>query len=235
MDNLCIKLPEEFHAPQEFGLDSNPESIQKWLAELPLANTQQSAEEVLTLIRELNRSELPPLLRYQHLKVILPVADCLGEILRSHYSGALLPLSSKNLKKHSVVSNLSNALATGFRLIEKQLREHNHIKWREKGLLVTCLYLAIQQLSNILLDYYLVYFPEPQKIWGEINRLYSYAEKHQLLDTVVPQGENSSLELTVSHIYKSVLMLATASPYHMMQQEALNLRKYFDAYQTAKT
>ncbi len=225
MEPLRLNLPTDLVAPEEFGLNLKPDSVHKWLQALPLSCVEQAGGEVLGLLRELNRSELTATARYQHLIVVLPVADKLVDALRNHYSNALLPLSDKNLAKHRLATELSNELGIGFRLIIRTLvPEPAAYSLQDRNLLVTSLYLAIQQLTKVLVEYYLVYFPEPAEIWGEINRLYLMAEQYQLQELAVPHKNQHRIQLVIDDVYKCALLTAIASPYHLMQAEVLELK-----------
>ncbi|VAW77922.1 hypothetical protein MNBD_GAMMA12-3837 [hydrothermal vent metagenome] len=228
MDTIKLELPETFTDPKQFGLDADPASIKKWLAELPLANFEQSADEVLALLHEMNQAEYSPEKRYRHLAVIQPVLQVLIDTLRTHYSSALLPLSEKNEQKHKLAVNLSNELALGYRIIIQQLKPNSQDSELVKAdikLLVSCLYLAIQHLSEILSEFYLVYFPVPSKIWGEINNLYSLAERLAVVDQVIQSKTATSPDLTIGRRYKCSLLLALCSPYHMMHGEVEKIKK----------
>ncbi len=225
---MNLALPEQFTDPKQFGLDANPESIKKWLAELPLANFEQSADEVLALLYEMNQAEYTPEKRYQHLAVIQPVLQILIDTLRRHYSSALLPLSEKNLQKHKLAVNLNNKLALGYRIIIQQLSENlseQSTPTALKPLLVTSIYLAIQHLSEILCEFYLTYFPVPSKIWGEINILYGLAERLEIVNEVISCKKVNAPELTIGRTYKCSLLLALCSPYHMMHGEVEKIKK----------
>lgn len=229
MNTIDLTLPELFVEPGQFGLDADPSSIKKWLAELPLANFEQSADEVLALLHEMNQANYTPVQRYRHLAVIQPVLHQLIDTLRTHYTSALLPLSEKNRHKHKLAVNLNNELALGYRIIIQQMHKdslegHENSK-QESNLFVASMYLAIQHLSEILTEFYLIYSATPPKIWGEINLIYSLAERLGVATQTVSKVEKNKPALSVESTYKCALLLALCSPYHMMHGEVAIIKK----------
>jgi len=123
---------------------------------------------------------------------------------------------------------LNNELALGYRIIIHQLNDNSRqqdLSKAEQSLFSACIYLAIQHLSEILSEFYLVYFPVPSKIWGEINILYGLAERLEMVDQVIQKKTQTTPDLTIGRSYKCSLLLALCSPYHMMHGEVPKIKK----------
>ena len=227
MEALNLNLPSELAPPEEFGLDSNPESVRVWIAELPLANTHDSCEQIIQLLSELNRSKMDAFARYRHLAHILPVANKLIDVLRVSYQNAYLPLSEKNRRKFIYSISMSNELARGFRLLVKEITSaaNYHNDKRLHQMLITCIYLAIEQLGLVMHEHYIAYVPIPRPIWKIINRLYLFCVKNNLELLAIPTHHSQDRKLTIAYVYKTILLLEIINPHHLMQGETSKLRQ----------
>lgn len=224
MHPLNLSLPSDLQDPDHFGLDTNPNSVADWLGSLPLANVEYSAAQILQLLVDLNSTRFDPLTRYQYLIQMLADIEKLVETLRQDYQCALLPLSPRNQSKYQLSVDLSNAMALGFRIVVKDL-EHSVAQREYQPLLVTSLYLALFNLSQVLTDHYLAYFPAPPNLWRIINELYQFAEHHELAELSIPSLNHDATRHSVSYIYKCVILLAVTNPYHLMYGEVEKVKQ----------
>ncbi|MCW9025121.1 MAG: hypothetical protein OQK73_10635, partial [Gammaproteobacteria bacterium] len=84
-----------------------------------------------------------------------------------------------------------------------------------------------QYLSRGLLEAYLVYMPEPKNNWLELHQLYQYAEE-MAMQRLPVDDQFPDVNVAVTHhielIYKRIVLLSLAEPYHMMRGEA---REFF--------
>ncbi len=228
MEALNLNLPTGLAAPEEFGLESNPDSVRDWLSKLPLTNAAESSQQIIQLLKELNKVDLEIVSRYRYLNLLLPVTGKLTEMLRVGYQNAFLPLSKKNLNKFILAIDMANELERGYRIIVNQITCSEHFKTdkKQKQLLITCLYLTIEQLATIMHEHYVTYFPIPKHIWQLINKLYQFAEQHQLEQLTVPNSEQKHPPLSISYIYRVVMLLSIVNPHHLMHGEITKIKKH---------
>ena len=74
---------------------------------------------------------------------------------------------------------------------------------------------------------YQSYSPFLNKHWGELHKLYRFAEKRKLLKTKINDELHSYVTKTsVTTEYARILLLSLSSPYHLRQGES---GKVFDA------
>lgn len=226
MNALDFKLPTEFHEPDHLGIDLDPNKVRTWLSGLPLTNVEKSSLQLLKVLRQLNQARLDPVTRFNHLCLIRPTIENLIELLRSAYQSASLPYSSPVLEKFKLAIELINELTRGFRLITRECTEkQEELAEKHKKLLVTCLYLTIEQLGNILHEHYVAYLPSPKLIWQMTHRTFEYAESMQFEQIPIPSCDHTNRTYTVSYIYKSVLLLSVINPHHLMRGETVLLHK----------
>jgi hypothetical protein len=114
-------------------------------------------------------------------------------------------------------------MALGYKLIVKELVSFTRLKEFDQMLLTESIYMAMTFLSQRLVDAYGMYAPEPAKVWSDLHQLYKYAEAKQLLHQQVDDPYPDTplpVQLNIDFVYKRILLLSLAEPYHLMQYEA---------------
>lgn len=217
-----MDIPRDFREPEELGLDPRPEPLRRWLAELPLANAEQCANDVLTVLDKVNRARLKPEQRLALLQVVQPTAETLAETLRGQFGQALLPLNPRNLARLRAAQDLHQAVARGCNiLIQQRSADENG----EDRSLFVALYLALHHLTLSLLEAYTVYFPEPQGVWSAINELYRFAEGRGGHNFALPVDSEAGEPASVSLAFRRAALLALASPHRLAPGEAWAVHK----------
>ncbi|MHB8744972.1 MAG: hypothetical protein ACYC7I_00375 [Gammaproteobacteria bacterium] len=217
---LQLVLPPRSAAPgttAEFA----PATLIAWLNTLPLANTAQATGLLLDRLQRANRCVLDAGLRYQSVEVLRPAVDGLIETLKARYVGAALPVSARNRDHAHAVRTLLEEMAYAYKIVITELlgvlarspADHQH--------LLDALPRAMNYLGQLILASYLIHETEPAGVWGELQRLYHYAE--QRLDAgerAECDGREASAFDLVSSAYLRIAALALANPYHLMPGEA---------------
>lgn len=216
---LTLTVPEQTVEPANLEFESDRDSIEHWLGELPLTNVQLSAGDILSRLQRLNVTRLAPPHRFALLGLIQPVAENLIETLRDKYDKAPLPLAPRHYGYFTQATQLSAAVAAGFRVVLKDLWGGGDADEKAEDIALPAFYMTLHHLSLILLDTYSVYFPEPSQLWGELNALYLYAERHAVLDAPILLEDNSAAAHTISLAYRRAVLLALANPYHLMRHD----------------
>jgi hypothetical protein len=217
---ITLDIPEHGKDPHELGLDLRLEALEQWLRELPLANADLAARQVLDKLTQLNSAQTEPLVRFQWLQRIQPIAEDLLDTVYDKFAHALLPLTTRTLDSFQRSLDLNDRVATGFKIVVHDLLQEQGEGRKSGRLVLTCLYMAMHHYSLGLLDAYSVYFPEPVGLWRELHSLYRVAEQHGIHDMPVLQQHTDSQPRTISLAYRRAALLAAANPYHLMQDEA---------------
>lgn len=198
-----------------------PAALGVWLNALPLANTAQATGLLLDHLQRANRCALDPGARYQGLEILRPTVDGLVETLKGRYVGAALPVSVRNREHARTVRVLLEEMAYAYKIViiellgalARSLAEHQH--------LLDALPRATHYLGQQILASYLVHEAEPAGIWGELQRLYHYAEQRlDATESAEFDGCTASAFELVNSAYLRIAALALANPYHLMPGEA---------------
>jgi cyclic-di-GMP-binding protein len=195
---------------------TNPESLKKWVENLPLVDIETSAGQLEFGLSEINGVELPSRDRLEVLELLTSPVMHVTRSLEKKYLGKRFPLGKDHLNKSNRVIDLYLAMATGYKLLVAALdRETN-----ADTLLATPMQRAIRYLSESLIAGYQIYSQHRTGIWEDLHTLYALAAKHglqarQVSDTTLQKPDLTTVEIA----YKQILLLSLAGPYCLRQDE----------------
>jgi hypothetical protein len=215
---IRLKLPEQDLQVLTVGSDQ-PKKLKAWVDELPLVNMGETSRQLYQFIQELNRLQIGTPQRLQLLEVVRPVIEHVCSSLGKHYLNQSLVLPEKARRVASLAQALQNHLAGGYKMVAvrqlKRLRERDG-----KANLALAIHRAMTALTETLVRSYQLYFPTPRHLWLEMHQLYLLAEMHGVQDMEVADAEFRDIESSsVADAYARVLLLATAKPNQLRQQE----------------
>ncbi len=217
---LVIPPPSETAEPAPY---CSPRGAERWVRGLPLAHVGETARQVYSALRDLNRRVLANAPRLKILAVLAEPVAFVTESLERHYLEQPLPLSEKRLKVARLARALQLETALGYKIaIENALAgRQGRLDGRS---LRKAVYGGLHYLGETLLQSYLTYAAPPLGVWLEAHRLYALAE-HNRLHREVVQGFLSDRRPagSVAESYKAMLLLATANPYRLSQREIRTL------------
>jgi len=213
-----LSIPQQM-PPQSGSFDTRPKRVEAWVAALPMAHVGESARRLYTALREMNRLTLSAQDRLKNLEILRAPHYQIAEALKRHYTNQPLPLSPKNHKVAELAIQLNSEMAMGYKsVIEDTLGRSGFSRLKAK-VLTTAVHRSIRYLSNVLLGAYQLYIHHPENTWLELNRLYLFAEEHQLHKKLVKDHvvDEALLDSTIADNYKQILLLALANPYRLRQ------------------
>jgi len=200
--------------------------LQRWLSELPTANTFRSTQQLLNQLKTINRSRYPVHERIRLLDTFRPTTRELLLQLKQPLKNSKLPLDRKQKLAAQYIQEILEEMASGYKSVVSQLILRDSRKESDEMLLREAIYNSIQYLARRLLESYLIYAPEPYDVWRELHQLYNYAIQtgiHNLpVDDPYPDYM-LPVAYTIELVYKRILLLSLAAPYHLMQNEAEEL------------
>ncbi len=197
--------------------------LKRWMNDLPTADCQRTAVAFVEQLDKLNNGNYLPQERACLMDNLRPLVQQLVNTLSQQVRKSYTPLSSRALERYQLLQDVLAKMATGYELVVNALamtrphREHDEMLLRE------ALYFSSQYLARQLLEAYLVYMPEPKNCWLELHQLYQYAANTAMASlTVDDPFPDISVPVanTVELIYKRIVLLALAEPYHLMKNEA---------------
>ena len=188
-----------------------------------MADSRRTTELFVKQLDELNDGNYPVHERANLMDNLRPLVQQLISSLSQRLRKSDLPFNEQDREDCALLQRLLEGMATGYKLIVNTLaltiphREHDDMLLRE------AIYFASQYLARSLLESYLVYKPEIKNTWLELHQLYQYAEEHALHTLPVddPYPDISlPMYYTIELVYKRIVLLSLAEPYHLMQGEA---------------
>ena len=197
------------------NLETKPKQVEAWLANLPLSNPTEAAEELADYLGALNSAELSHDAR---IKVVDRVGTVLEDIVASLYEqyGAVpLPLPPKQQRNAELAQRLLLEMAMAYKilLLEWLKRRFHLFGGNPVPLYLQRILLALQAVAEVSFE---THQPTPDGIWIDLHQTYNYALRNGLKE-VIPEGGSKMLSL--EQIYKATLLMALADPYHFPQVE----------------
>lgn len=210
-----LKLPEQDLPHLTVGADQ-PKKLQQWVDDLPVMNMGEMARQLYEFIQELNRLQLDSRQRFQLLEIIRPSILMVCDSLQKHYLNQALVLPEKARRVASLAQALQGHLANGYKLVA--VRGMRKVKDKNvRRTVAISVHRAISALGDTLLRCYQLYFSCPRHLWLELHQLYLLAEVNGIATLQVQ--EEGERESTVQSAYARCLLLSTAKPNQLRQQE----------------
>lgn len=197
--------------------------LKRWMNDLPTADCQRTAVAFIEQLGKLNNGSYPPQERACLMDNLRPLVQQLVNTLSQQVRKSYIPLSPRALERYQLLQDILAGMATGYKLVVNALAMTSPHREHDEMLLREALYFSSQYLSRQLLEAYLVYMPEPKNCWLELHQMFQYATDTAMAGlTVDDPFPDISVPIanTVSLIYKRIVLLALAEPYHLMKNEA---------------
>ncbi len=200
-------------------------SFTRWLQELPSANVEHVATEILQQLRAVNHSEINPQQRLQLLRLVQPLAEQSIDALLEHVSGRSFPLGKKYLLTAKKLESLTCELAGAYLLVVNALM--SDLDNADLPLIDTAIFMSMRYMHKQLYQCYLLYRETPSKIWQNIHQLYKCAADHSLLrKRIMDEDEENDVYSTryrTEALYKKSLLLHLAGPHRLRQSDLARL------------
>ncbi len=224
--SVRLKLPEQDLPHLTIGADQ-PKKLQQWVEALPVMNMGETARQLYEFIQELNRLQLDSRQRFQLLEIIRPSILHVCDSLQKHYLNQALVLPEKARRVASLAQALQGHLANGYKLVA--VRGMRKVKDKNVRRAVTAsIQRAISALGDTLLRCYQLYFTCPRHLWLELHQLYLLAEVNGLASQTIQEEDQRTV--TVQSAYARCLLLSTAKPNQLRQQDLALVYKAAEAW-----
>lgn len=222
---IGLDVPERTK-PDRKAFSIRPKKVASWIEALPRANLGETSRQIYTVLRETNGLKFSNKDRTRFLESMREPVDYVTRSMKKHFVGISLPLPEKSQKITAITKELFSSMATGYMIaLEDMLDEHLVII--DKKPLAMLVQRAMFYISQLMLTSYQSYSLYSSRYWGELHKLYLFAEDKGILKTkVTDELRNYSDKSTVAQEYSRILMISLASPNHLRQGEA---GKVYDA------
>ena len=212
--------------PDKAAFNLRPRKLSVWINALPRANLGETAKQIYTVLLQTNQVAYPYQDRLRFLESLRETLEYVTRSMKKHFIGVSLPLPDKNHKIASITKELYSCMATGYKIALEDMLANNLMIFDKKHLAMLT-HRSINYIGQNFLAAYQSYSPFSDKYWGELHKLYDFAEKRKLLKIKIRDEHHPFVDKTsISNEYTRILLLSLASPYHLRQGEA---GKVFDA------
>ena len=219
MKGIKLQVPRQ-DPSRTVSIDIRSKGLKQWMDSLPLANINETVNQLLPVLKEVNRCQVELSLRHDFLLHVQPLILELVKVIKKRYMSASFPLSPRVLINVDTVRELHREMAYAHKLIIIELSHRGCGEEEEEDItLKNSLYCAIRHLSRILLESYIVYESEPQTVWSELHLLYQFTEKNPSLFTKEVRTNEKKWTNPIIDAYKRIVLLALTNPYQLMQGE----------------
>lgn len=200
---------------RNINLETKPKQVEAWLTRLPLSNPSEAAEEMADYLATLNSLDLAHDNRTKIVERLAPAVEDLVASLYEQYGTIQPPLPPKQHHNAVLAQRLLRGMADSYKilLVDWLKRRFHLFGGNPTPLYLQRILLALQATLEISFE---THDPMPEGVWVELHQTFNYALRNGLKD-VIPEGGAKMLSL--EQIYKSVLLMALADPYHFPQIE----------------
>lgn len=195
--------------------------IQAWLVSQQDLNAKQVAPALQGLLHGINSRQIPIRQRLQTLSLLQPKVRDIVHTLRGHYRSQPLPLNDKVRGHAELARLLLTEITLGYKLLVNEAVCHSADDDLDSNMFLIALRQTIEELGQLLLECSIQYARVPDGSWGEIHRLYQFADRNGLSTlAITPPAEQDKPLTTILHTYLRVVMMALTQPHHLMNGQA---------------
>jgi len=194
-------------------------SIDSWLQALPMGNVQQAATDIRDVLVQFNLAPIGVEKRFRAMELISHKAFDIDAAMKKAREKTAFRPTERNRALASLHQSMLSELASGYKLIVVELLRTGEPGRVPKAMIIA-MYRAIHYLCHDLLEAYVAYASEPEHTWGEIHRIYRFAAQAHIQNQPISIGAtNTSQQQSIEQIYRQIVLMYLANPYHLMQGE----------------
>lgn len=210
---LKLKIPQNKQGTARAGMLKKAQLVE-WIQELPFGDPLKAGNRLLQLLVHLNRTPYSLGDRIEFTKLLRPCVDKIVDALKLKAASAVYPLNADPQKATKMVQGLLMEMASSYKVMLNGMAS----KYIHKRKSITAIVFdTMTMLSKVVVGAYSNYTVEPVRVWLEIHSLYRFACQHRFHNARI---DNRKYSNTIDLLYKRIILLATANPYHLMQGEA---------------
>jgi hypothetical protein len=223
---IQLRIPKQDLVNLTFDA-ANPKKMAAWIEALPKVNVGESSRQLYSAIQEINRFKTDPKTRFLILEEMRHSIHYVCKSLGKHFLNQSIVLNEKESKIANLAQALQNHLAIGYKIVLLDTIQQKTSEAAKLRAFAT--HRTITELTGNLLRCYQLYYPTPKGLWREIHQLYSLADHYGILDKEIEDSATQS-KLTIEHCYFRTMLLSTARPNQLRQQEIAQLSQAFNIW-----
>lgn len=219
LEGALLKVP-----PQDLEILSfaqpNPKRVREWVEGLPQMNVGETAKRIYVAVQEISRLRTDSESRFQMLESLRGPIHFVCNALSKHFLNKPVVLPAKEAKIANLAQALQNHLATGYKVVASQVLARAKVNDKDaKRMFTRVLHRAVTEMNLVLLRSFQLYYPAPGGYWRELHQVFMLAESLDVLNLPMDDVEEANLSTTIYDAYRRGLLLATAKPNQLRQQQ----------------
>jgi hypothetical protein len=221
IDLLLKKLvvPPQDVAQLSFTPGNKEAQVKLWLQRLPLTQVQQVSVHLYTAVQEISRLRTNSENRLAILELLRgPIHQTLNGLALKYLNQPLI-LPQAALKMATIAQAIQKHFLNGYLAVVGELCGARNAKDVQDQQALS-IHRALAALGLLLLRSYQLYLPVSSQVWAEVHALYQLAcalKLEQLpVEDKLPHHQGLK---TIHNVYLRILMLATARPNQLRQDE----------------
>ena len=217
--NIGLDVPNRI-TPGKEAFNIRPRKLAVWINSLPRANLGETARQLFTVLQQTNQLAYPYQDRIRFLETLREPLEYVTRSMKKHFVGISLPLPEKSQKIATITKELFASMATAYEIALEDMLTNNLMIFDKKSLAMLT-HRCISYIGHNFLASYQSYSPYSEQLWGELHKLYLFAEQRNILKSKILDYQHTYVDkTTVGTEYARLLLLSLASPYHLRQGEA---------------
>lgn len=224
-----LAVPPQNLAQLSFCGGNKEPQLKQWLQQLPLTQAQQVSAPLYTAVHELSRLTIPWENRLALLELLrIPVHQTLNGLALKYLNQPLI-LPEAALKTATIAQAIQKHFLNGYLAVVRDMVPNASGKAELPPGLALAIQRALVALGLLLLRSYQLYLPISSQVWAEIHALYRLACVLELAHTPIdePLPFHRGLK-NIQQCYLRILLLATARPNQLRQDEIENTYKLLE-------
>lgn len=201
-------------------INCSPKAIKQELKELPLANMPAALRQTCALLSLINRTKFSDSAR-------LGIMQCFDNTFRNindyYHSKSQQYIQQITPTEQHKLSELKEEMAFGYKIILQEAISRDDMNHKPMADIV---YMAMFYLCQCLMQHYDTFTQPGLYLWKEVNHLFKFAEDHKFYRIAVKRQFQPIAGENVEELYKQIMLVEMANPYHLAPGEAWFLYSY---------
>jgi len=192
--------------------ESSAPALSDWVAGLPMANTETTADQLLLATGEVSRLKMNSVDRMQLLEQLRPTLEYICSRLDRSSSN-----SDKSEEQSILAQRLQTNLTVGYKAV---IRDADPSTVDDRRVVTLATHRTIADLSRTLLRGCQHYVAPSRNLWLELNQLYGLSERMGVATHNITDDENHSvMNMSIADHYMRCLLFASSKPNQLRERQ----------------
>jgi hypothetical protein len=223
-DQTTIKLTiprQDFAGEPLFRPDVD--AAANWVQSLPVTNTNSLVELLGQALSDLNRTKLPPEVRYGIIELLRPNIDVAVSNLSKRFLNQPLILPEEARRMADIADRLLTITTTCYTIVAIETIQQRDAISTANPARLTCqsIHRAMLYAGRKVLQNFQLHRPMEIYGWQTLHQLYALAENQRLADLPVPEPLSGGS--SIKGAYLQILLLACCKPNQLRQSDMVAL------------